>query len=294
MEKVKIWLLAIRPKTLGAALAPVLLGTAMAKNYVQISYPLFFLTLLTSMLLQAGSNLVNDYYDFKNGADTNERKGPTRVMASNLVSIQQMQNAIVLVFTLAFIGGALLVWVGGLPIVLIGLASILGAILYTAGPYPLAYLGLGDLFVFLFFGPAAVLGTFYLQTELWGMLPFLLSIPLGFLAVAILTVNNVRDVNEDRKSDKKTVVVRFGEVFGKIQYTTCLLIPFVLLIIYYYTGIAPRSTLIALALFVLAIPMLRLIWTFQDRTQLNSLLARTAQFLVLFSALNSIAWFYNG
>ncbi len=291
---VKVWLMAVRPKTLGAALAPVLLGTAMANPYVQISYPLFILILVTATLLQIGSNLVNDYYDHKHGADTKDRKGPTRVMSANLVTVPQMKTAIQIVFGLALLGGGVLAWVGGLPIITIGIASILCAISYTAGPYPLAYLGLGDLFVFIFFGPVAVMGTFYLQTKTWGTLPFLLSIPLGFLTVAILTVNNVRDVHEDKKSDKKTVVVRFGEVFGKAQYTVCILIPFVLSIVYFYSGLSPRSTLLALGLFVFAIPMLKVIWTFNDRAQLNSLLSHTAQFLILFSIVNSIAWFYNG
>jgi 1,4-dihydroxy-2-naphthoate octaprenyltransferase len=288
--KFKAWLLAIRPKTLGASLAPVILGSAISTTTVKVSWPLFGLTLLGAILLQIGSNLVNDYYDFLKGSDGHDRLGPTRVMQAGLVSATEMKNAIAAVFILATFVGAALIWVGGWPIFLIGVLSIACAIAYTAGPFPLAYLGLGDIFVFWFFGPVAVCGTYYLQTHRWDLEPFLMSLSLGALAVAILTVNNVRDYNEDLKSQKKTVVVRFGSDYGKFQYTACLLLSFILPTIYYYLGYSPCGTLLSLGLFLFSIPMIKSIWSSQGAA-LNKLLAQTAQFLVLYSLVNAYAWY---
>ncbi len=290
MTKFRVWLLAIRPKTLGASLAPVILGTAIATTTVKVSWPLFALTLFGALLLQVGSNLVNDYYDYKKGSDSHDRVGPTRVMQAKLVTATEMKNAISGVFILAILAGAMLIWIGGWPIFFIGVLSITCAIAYTAGPFPLAYLGLGDIFVFWFFGPIAVCGSYFLQTHRWDLEPFFMSLSLGALAVAILTVNNVRDYNEDLKSQKKTLVVRFGSEYGKFQYTVCLLLSFILPTIYYYMGYSPRGTLLSLFLFLFSIPMIKSIWSLEG-VALNKLLAQTSQFLVLYSLVNAFAWY---
>lgn len=290
MNRFGIWLHTIRPKTLGASIAPVVLGSAIASNYVKISYYLFAATLLGAILLQIGCNLVNDYFDYKKGADTDERKGPIRAVQAGQVTLDELEKAIGIVFSLAILIGGILVWIGGLPILAIGILSIFCAVAYTAGPYPLAYVGLGDLFVFVFFGPVAVCGTFYLQTLRWDFSPFLASIPIGMLAVAILTVNNIRDIDEDTKSHKKTLVVRLGSYYGKMQYTFCLLLSLLLPIIYYWFGYSPRGSLLSLFLFFLSIPLLRSIWHNKDH-QFNKLLAQTSQILILYGFVNAFAWF---
>ena len=290
--------MAIRLKTLGASVAPVLLGGAIAfhsgthlkASSEKFHLLTFLMTLLGAMLLQVGSNLANDYFDFIKGSDTHERKGPTRVMQAGLATPLQMKLAITAVFLAALGVGAYLVFQGGLVILAIGLVSIFCALAYTAGPYPLAYLGLGDIFVFVFFGPLAVCGTVFLQTGLWSSTAFLMSLPMGLLAIAILTVNNVRDYREDQKASKKTVVVRFGERYGRIQYSLCLALCFIFPVIYFVSGAAPTGVLASLLLGFLGFPMVKVMWKSRDPQRLNVLLGETGRFLIVYGVVNAVAW----
>lgn len=219
------WLLAIRPKTLTVALSPIIIGTSLAYRDGAFHGFYLFLTILSALLIQIGTNLANDYFDFQKGADNHERKGPVRVTQAGLISPKKVKAAFCLAFLLASCAGLGLVYRGGWPIFLIGIASVLSGLLYTAGPYALAYLGLGELFVLIFFGPVAVAGTYYVQTLKLSWESIASGIAVGLLACAILVVNNLRDIETDRKANKKTLAVRLGRQFANFEYVFCLIAP---------------------------------------------------------------------
>ena len=209
-SKVEVWLLAARPKTLPAAAAPVVVGTAVAISEQVFSLLPALAALLGALFIQIGTNFANDVFDFKKGADTTERLGPMRVTQVGLLTPRQVMMGMWLTFGLASVAGLYLIWIGGWPIVAIGVLSIISGIAYTGGPFPLGYKGLGDLFVFIFFGLVAVCGTYYVQAGSVTMSALALGVAVGALSVAILTVNNLRDVDNDRRAGKRTLVVRMG------------------------------------------------------------------------------------
>ncbi|MEX0600610.1 MAG: 1,4-dihydroxy-2-naphthoate polyprenyltransferase, partial [Rhodothermales bacterium] len=217
-----LWVMAARPKTLWAAVAPVLLGTAFAVEAGGFHAVAALSALMAAVLIQVGTNFSNDYHDYVKGADTKDRKGPTRVTQAGLIRPEAVRRAAVVTFGLAFAAGLYLIARGGWPILVIGVASILFGVLYTAGRYSLAYLGLADLFVLVFFGPIAVAGTYYVQALDVTPVVVLAGFGPGFLATAILLVNNVRDVDEDRAAGKKTLVVRWGRPAGVALYGGCI------------------------------------------------------------------------
>jgi 1,4-dihydroxy-2-naphthoate polyprenyltransferase len=224
MKPLSIWIQAARPKTLVASVAPVLIGAALAKYDGVFHFLSFFLALISALCIQVATNFINDYYDAKKGGDTAERQGPTRVVQAGLVTPDEMKKAIRFVVLAAVISGTYLVVRGGLPIIVVGLVSITLAFLYTAGPYSLAYLGIADFFVLAFFGPIATAGTYYVQSLRYSYEAVLAGLAAGFFSVAILTVNNLRDREEDLKTSKKTVVVRMGKKFGQWQYRPAYLL----------------------------------------------------------------------
>src|SRR5881392_3786201 len=207
----RLWLMAARPRTLPAAIAPVLVGTATAVQHVDdIRLGAFFAARVGSIFIQNGTSLANDYSDAKRGADTADRLGPVRVTSSGLVAPRRVLVATWVAFGVAVAAGIYLATIAGPVILAVGAASILAGVLYTGGPRPYGYEGLGELFVFLFFGLVAVNGSYYVQLERLDWLPFGLSLAVGFLATAILVVNNVRDLDTDRRAGKLTVAVRLG------------------------------------------------------------------------------------
>lgn len=214
----RAWLLACRPATLSASSVPVLVGSACA--YLAGSFRLgpALAALVGAGLLQIGSNFANDVFDFEKGADTEERVGPTRAVQAGLITPRAMKRGMLGVFGLAVLVGAYLTSVAGPVVVVIGVSSIIAAIAYTGGPYPLGYNGLGDVFVMLFFGFVAVLGTLYVQHGKLTLLGWLTSIPVGSLATAILVVNNVRDCETDARVGKRTLAVRWGKRAGVAEY----------------------------------------------------------------------------
>lgn len=218
----KIWLLASRPKTLFAAVSPVLLAALLAIGVGGFHLLSALAALVCAMLIQVGTNFANDADDYVRGADTEARKGPLRAVAAGFVSPQAMKRAAMTMFGLAFVLGLYLVWRGGWPILVVGVVSILSGIAYTAGRYALAYTGLADVFVLVFFGPVAVGGTFFVQALMLPAWPVIIGLGPGFLATAILLANNVRDVKEDRAAGKQTLVVRFGRSFGVTLYRICI------------------------------------------------------------------------
>lgn len=284
------WVTAARPKTLWAAFAPVLLGTALAFEAGVHHWPSAGVALLGALLIQVGTNFSNDYADFLKGADTGARKGPLRVTQAGLVSAPEMRRATIVVFGLAFLVGLYLVWRGGWPVLLLGIASIISGVLYTTGRYSLAYLGLGDLFVLVFFGPVAVGGTYYVQALSVGWMVLAAGLGPGLLSVAILLANNIRDVEEDRRARKQTLVVRYGRRFGVRLYAFCIaaaaLVPALLVLV---TG-AHAGALAALIILPLAFPNLRKLRTTRDAAALNPLLGATARLLLLYSLLFSLGW----
>ena len=213
------WILAARPKTLPAAVVPVALGTALAwSDGGFLGFPAL-VCLVFAVLIQIGANFANDYYDHQKGADTEDRIGPARAVASGWISPPAMRRAMILVFVVAFLVGCLLVPYGGPRLLLIGVLSVLGGIAYTGGPYPLGYNGLGDVFVFAFFGVVATGFTYFVQTQAWTLEVTLLSFIPGALATNLLVVNNLRDIATDRAAGKRTLAVRFGVAAGVAEYT---------------------------------------------------------------------------
>jgi 1,4-dihydroxy-2-naphthoate polyprenyltransferase len=212
------WVMAIRPKTLPAAAAPVIVGVALAFAVGQFKFGPAAACLVAALLLQIGSNLANDVFDYEKGADAGDRLGPTRVTQSGLLTPDQVKNGMVIVFGITIMIGLYLIIIGGWGILVLGVTAILSAIAYTGGPYPLGYHGLGDLFVFIFFGLAATAGTYYLQVGSITTTVLALAVALGFLTVNILVVNNLRDIENDRKVAKKTLAVRLGARGAIIEY----------------------------------------------------------------------------
>lgn len=220
------WLLAARPKTLPAAISPVLVGTAMAWSDGHFALFPAFAAAAGALLLQILSNFANDYFDFAKGADTSERLGPTRVMAAGLLSPQAMRKGMVAVVVLAVLDGLYLVRVGGWLILAVGLASLVAAVLYTGGPFPFGYHGLGDLFVFVFFGLVAVAGTYFVQAGALSGVVLVVAVPVGALITAILVVNNLRDIATDARAGKRTLAVLIGARNSRLQYALLLLLAY--------------------------------------------------------------------
>ena len=292
-HRVRVWLQAARPKTLGAAVAPVLVGTGMAVEGGGWHPLSALLALVGAVLIQIGVNYHNDYADYVQGADTDDRVGPLRVTQAGLVDPDTMRRATILVFALAVLAGVYLIIRGGGPILAVGLASIGAAIWYTAGRYSLAALGLADLFVFVFFGPVAVGGTYYVQALSLPMEVIAAGAGPGLLSIGILLVNNVRDVVQDRQADKRTLVVRFGRRFGVVAYGVCVLGALVLPV-----GLAagvgttdphPWAAL-PLVLVPLAVRPIRVLAETTDPEALNPLLGATGRILVLWAVLFTIGW----
>ena len=212
------WLTAARPATLSAAVAPVLGGTALAAGDGESRPPVFAATLAAALLIQIGANLANDLFDYERGADNAGRLGPPRVTQSGLIPPEQVRAGTYVAFAAAAALGLYLVVVGGWPILAIGVASVAAGLAYTGGPWPLGYHGLGDIFVFLFFGLAAVAGSYYLQAETLTVQALLAALPVGLTVTAIIVVNNLRDIETDRRAGKMTLAVRLGDRATRWQY----------------------------------------------------------------------------
>lgn len=285
------WILAARPKTLWAGLCPVVIGLVLSFQAPTFHWLTAALTLAAALLIQIGTNFANDYFDFKKGADSETRVGPTRATQSGLISETAMKRAFMGTFMLAFLCGIYLMIRGGWPIIMIGIVSIICGYLYTGGPYPIGYLGLGDIFVLIFFGPVAVGGTFYLQTGTVSPTAMLIGISPGLLSAALLVVNNLRDMDEDKKVGKNTLAVRFGALFVKIEYAVSLIVS-IGLPIYVLMAIehVSRGWLLA-TLFVPSLLLIRQTWLFQGE-RLNHVLASTAKLQLLFTIFFSVLYIF--
>ena len=217
MNKYRYWLLAARPKTLIASAAPVVASSILCIKYYSLDYFIFFCTLISAILIQIMTNFINDLYDFKKGADSNKRIGPDRMIQKGNITEIEMKKGILFILILSILVGLYLVIIGGWIILLIGVSAFLFAYLYTATNLSIAYNGLGEIFVFIYFGLIATLGTFYLQTAEINYDVLLIGAIFGFLNMSLLIINNLRDLKEDREANKKTLAVLFGEKFAKIE-----------------------------------------------------------------------------
>ncbi len=280
------WWLAARPRTLPVAVAPVVVGTAVALHVARaVDAASIGAALVGAILLQIGANLANDAFDFEKGTDDARRIGPPRAAQAGLLTPATLKKGMVLVFVLATMSGAFLASRHGIAIVAVGAASIASAIAYTGGPYPLGYNGLGDLFVFVFFGPVAVCGTTFVATGALSPLALAASVPVGAVATAVLVVNNVRDGETDRTTGKKTLVVRFGRAFGIAEYRFLLGLAAGAPIALAVSGLLPRTVLIALATLPRILRLSIAIGRETDGAALTRVLADTAALLVVWAGL---------
>jgi 1,4-dihydroxy-2-naphthoate octaprenyltransferase len=289
MGALRIWLMAARPRTLPAAIAPVLVGSAAAWAAVDdLRWDTFAAALIGAIFIQIGTNLANDYSDAKRGADTVDRLGPVRVTASGLAAPRRVLYATWAAFGLAALTGIYLAIEVGPEILLIGVLSIAAGILYTGGPKPYGYEGLGEVFVFVFFGLVAVNASYYVQLEQLDLLPFLLSLPIGLLSAAILVVNNVRDIDTDRRAGKRTLAVRLGRDATRSVYVTMIALAFALLPLALLLGDGPALGLLGLLSAPLAVKPMRAVRESTDGPALNGALAGTGALLGVFALLVSV------
>jgi 1,4-dihydroxy-2-naphthoate octaprenyltransferase len=292
LSKAQIWLLAARPRTLPAAAAPVIVGTALALADGLFQPGPALAALLTALLLQIGANVANDVFDFKRGADTPERQGPLRVTQAGLLTPRQTLAGMWIIFGLTGLLGLYLASVAGWPVILVGLAAIAAAILYTGGPLPFGYYGLGDLFVFIFFGLAAVGGTYYVQAGQLSAAAWWAAAPIGLLTTAILVVNNLRDIETDRKAGKLTLAVRLGAAGARIEYLLCLAGAYLAPFLMWVAGVSSPWVMLSWLSVPLAVRLVRQIYRDTGRA-LNLALAGTGQFELVFAILFSIGLLFN-
>jgi 1,4-dihydroxy-2-naphthoate polyprenyltransferase len=281
------WLLAARPKTLPAAVSPVLVGCAVAWAGRSFDLITAVAAFAVALLLQIGANLANDVADFHRGADSVDRLGPLRVTQGSLIAPRQMIFATALVLAAALIPGLYLVWRGGPVLAVLGLLAILAAVTYTAGPKPFGYLGLGEFFVFLFFGPVAVVGTAYAMMRVITPSGVMASIPIGCLITAILVVNNLRDIDTDREAGKRTLAVRIGRESSRREYASLMIVAYATPVIMWLSGLTGPWPIIAWVTAPLAIMLVRQVWVVSGRG-LNRVLAGTARLCLLFAIALSV------
>jgi 1,4-dihydroxy-2-naphthoate polyprenyltransferase len=284
----EIWIAASRPRTLPAAIAPVLVGSALAAHDGDFALAPAALCLGFALLVQIGTNFANDYYDFVKGADTAARVGPQRAVAAGLVSPQKMKRVMIGTFVAAFgVGLGLVAW-GGPWLVAVGIASILCGVAYTGGPFPLAYHGLGDVFVFLFFGLVAVGGTYFVQAARVTGEALLVGAAMGALAANILVVNNYRDAETDRAAGKRTLVVRWGRKAARLQFAASLGIAAVVPIVLVAKRDFSAWALLPLLILPLAVQHVRRLRQSKSPSELIALLGDTGKLLAIYALLLAI------
>ncbi|TRY14516.1 1,4-dihydroxy-2-naphthoate polyprenyltransferase [Shewanella hanedai] len=286
------WILAIRPRTLPAAIGPLLVGNILALQLEQFSLVIACISMLCAVLLQIAVNLANDYFDFKSGVDTEERLGPLRVTQSGLLSPTKVRNAMILSLVLAFLVGLLLINHGGWPIALLAVAAIFGALGYSGGPYPLASHGLGEVAAFVFFGLVAVVGSYYLQAGAASTSAWLLGSAIGFLNAAIMLVNNTRDMKTDIKAGKKTLAIRIGLGQARLFYQAFVFLPFAVIIAGFLLGFLPGLPVLLAGLSLVFARKLNNEFSHTSGAELNPLLGQTAKLTMIFSTLFSIGWIF--
>ncbi|MEA3287300.1 MAG: 1,4-dihydroxy-2-naphthoate polyprenyltransferase [Candidatus Marinimicrobia bacterium] len=285
-----LWIQAARPWTLGVAISPILMGTIIAHTEGGIRWPAALAAFLGGILIQIGTNLANDYFDFKKGADTATRIGPQRVTQAGLVAPETVRNGFIACFGIAFLVGIYLVYVGGWPIVIIGLLALLFGVIYTGGPFPLAYHGLAELPAFLFFGPIASATTTYVQIGSWSSAAIIAGTSAGFFSMALLSINNLRDYQEDRTVGKHTLVAVFGRDFGVYEYGLSILAatlaPLTLILL------TPEHSLVGLTSLTgfMALYAVRITANYEEPKELLAVLKMTAKLQAIFTIIFAVTW----
>ena len=295
VSRTRAWAMAARPQTLPAGSAPVVVGTGLAVHDGVFEPVAALFALVGALLLQIGTNFANDYYDAVRGADTDDREGFTRVTAGGIIEPESVRRAMFGTFGLAILSGVYLVYVGGLPILVVGLASVAAGITYTGGPLPYGYRGLGDVFVFVFFGLVAVAGTYYVQAVATplplgvpeGTVPaaaVVAGLPAAGLSTAILVVNNIRDRETDAAAGKRTLAVVLGYRLSRLEWTALVGMAYVVPVVFRLDGY-PRTVLLPLVTAPLAAAVARTVWTRTGGEALNPALERTGKLLFAHSVL---------
>ena len=298
----RAWLAAARPQTLPAAAAPIVVGGGLAWADGVFSLGPLLAAFVGAALIQIGTNFANDYYDAIQGADTEAREGFTRVTQSGIIAPERVKRAMYLTFATAIVVGSYLVYVGGAPILVIGLLSVISGIAYTGGPYPLGYHGLGDLFVFVFFGVIAVMGTYYVQAAAVLAAPlsttippgtvtataFLASLPVAAISTNILVVNNIRDRKEDVTTGKRTLAVRFGYRASRLEYTGLFGLAYLVPVWLWAVDGWSLTVLLPLLTLPIAAMVTRIVWTKTSGAALNPALETTGKLLAAYSLLFGI------
>ncbi|WP_440765150.1 1,4-dihydroxy-2-naphthoate polyprenyltransferase [Natronorubrum sp. DTA7] len=299
ISRTKAWLMAARPQTLPAAAAPIIVATGLAVHEGVFALLPAVMAFVGAALIQIGTNFANDYYDAIKGADTDDREGFTRVTQAGIIEPERVKLATIVTFALAIATGTYLVYIGGVPILVVGLVSVLCGWAYTGGPYPLGYHGLGDLFVFVFFGIVAVMGTFYVQAAATVAEPlatgipertvtreaFLASLPVAGISTAILVVNNVRDLETDAETGKRTLAVRLGYRWSRAEYVALLGLAYVIPVwLWVDEGFGPGA-LLPLVTLPYAAVIARTVCTRTDGEALNPALEGTGKLLAIYAAL---------
>ncbi|KAF0152216.1 MAG: 1 4-dihydroxy-2-naphthoate octaprenyltransferase [Ignavibacteria bacterium] len=284
ITKFDAWMMAARPRTLPAALVPVLVGSSIAVQDGKFKPLAAIIALICALLIQIGTNFVNDLYDFLHGTDKKDRVGPKRVVTAGLISITEIKIGIIAVFVLSFVFGMYLVYITGWEVLLLGVVSILAGIAYTAGPFPLAYNGLGDIASFLFFGLVGTIGTYYVQAGEVSAFAFWSSIPVGALITNILVVNNYRDREEDQLNGKNTLAVLLGVKFARFQYVVFMLVSYAILLVVYFTYKNSVWVFLPMLSLPLSVKLVKMVFTLQG-SELNKTLELTAKLSALYGLL---------
>lgn len=286
----KLWVQAARPWTLGVAVSPVLMGIVIAHTDSGIKWLAALAALLGGIFIQIGTNLANDYFDFKKGADTESRVGPQRVTQSGLIAPETVRNGFIACFSFAFLLGIYLVYLGGWPIVTIGLLSLFFGVIYTGGPFPLAYYGLAELPAFFFFGPVACATTTYVQTLTWSSEAMIAGTSAGFFSVALLSINNLRDHEDDKRVGKRTLIAIFGRRFGVMEYSLSVFLATLLPLGFFF--VSPERSMIPLTALtgLMAFHAVRTTVHYQQPGELYAVLKMTSKLQIIFTVVFLLTW----
>lgn len=291
----KRWLLATRPKTLSASVSPILFAYSIVHYFSETtpSVSILLTTMICALLMQIGTNLVNDYFDGVKGIDKEDRLGPIRVVATGLIPARRIQFGYQICFFLAFLIGIYLMSIGGLPIIIIGFASLIFAYAYTGGPLPLSHFALGEILAFIFFGPVAMIGTAILLGYHRLDLVLVFSLAMGFWSSALMSVNNLRDIHTDKNSKKKTIATFFGETFARALTLFLIIAPFITILILIFTL---QLTKLHFLSFLSLLPLLKHFKNILNQPiskDLNDTLAAIGKGLTIYSLINSIILIYS-
>ncbi len=287
-SKARVWLLAIRPQTLPAALGPVLVGLGVGLAQGSFRLGIAITCMAVALLLQIAANLSNDLFDFRSGADSTDRLGPPRTAASGLLTERELGVGTFVALVLAACLGTILVGVGGPVLLVLGALALTAAVAYTGGPLRYGYRGLGEIAVFCFFGLVAVAGTAYLQTGAWSALGFVAAIPVGAMVTAILVVNNLRDIGPDLRAGKLTLAVRFGARFAAREYLAMVAVAYLVPVLMVMSGMIGFPALLPLLSVPLVVPLVRIVFAHGDPRRLNQVLQSTARVGLVFASLFAV------